>query len=111
MIPAPADVDTAPASTTGRAARVALVLLVTAGVVAVWLLGRAITEDGGDLHLSGGYVLVGGLDPVLTPGVLLALLFAVAGVLWGRRSPDGCPGRGCWPEAPAAPPAGPSPWR
>ncbi|SFF13468.1 hypothetical protein [Blastococcus tunisiensis] len=91
MSPAPADVDAAPASTTGRTARGALVLLVTAGVVAVWLLGRALTLSGGDLHLSGGYLLVGELDPVVSPGVLLALLVAVAGVLWGpalaRRLP------------------------
>jgi hypothetical protein len=83
MIAAPDDVETEPAPATGRAARIALVVLVAADVVAVWLVGRALTRDGADLHLRSGYVLVGGLDPVLTPGVLLPLVAAVAGVLWG----------------------------
>ena len=83
MIAAPDDVETEPAPARGRIARIALVLLVAAGVLAVWLVGRALTEDGADLHLRSGYVLVGGLDPVLTPGVLLPVTFAVAGVLWG----------------------------
>ena len=83
MSHAPVDVETAPTSTSGRTTRALLVLLVSAGVGVVWLLGRAITRDGGDLHLRDGYVLVGGFDPVVSPGILLALAFAAAGVLWG----------------------------
>ena len=77
------DVEERSVPTTGRLARVGLVVLVAAGIAVVWLIGRAITRDGGDLHLAGGYVLVGGLDPLLTPGLLLPVLIAVAGVLWG----------------------------
>jgi hypothetical protein len=77
------DVEDRAEPVTGRIARVGLVGLVALGAVVVWLIGRGITRDGGDLHLAGGYILVGGLDPVLTPGVLLPALVAVAGVLWG----------------------------
>ena len=84
MSPAPADVvDRPPAPTTGRTAGGPLVLFVTLGVGVVWLLGRAITRDGGDLHLRDGYVLVGGFEVVVSPGILLALVFAAAGVLLG----------------------------
>ena len=77
------DVAEAPNPTRGRVARGVLVVLVAAGVVVVWLVGRALTRDGADFHLRGGYVLVGGLDPVLTARVLLPVAVAAAGVLWG----------------------------
>jgi hypothetical protein len=67
----------------GGIVRGALVVLVAGGVLAVWLVGRALTRDGADLHLRDGYVLVGGFDPVLTARVLLPLLVAAAGVMWG----------------------------
>lgn len=85
------DVAEQPTPTRGRVARGALVALVSAGVLAVWLIGRAITRDGGDLHLRGGYVLVGGIAPLLSARVLLPVLVALAGVVWGpslaRRLP------------------------
>ena len=78
------DVQAAP--TQGRrlpGLRVGLVVLVAVGVAAVWRAGRQILERGGDLHLRGGAVLTGGIDPLLTARVLLPLAVAAAGVLWG----------------------------
>jgi hypothetical protein len=86
MSAAPVDVGTEPVSRAPRwqrTARGGLVVLVAAGVLAVWLVGRALTRDGADLHLRTGYVLVGGFDPILTARVLLPLGVAAAGVLWG----------------------------
>jgi hypothetical protein len=83
MITASDDVETEPAPARGRLARIGLVVLVAAGVLAVWLVGRALTRDGVDLHLRSGYLLVGGIDPDPSPGVLLPVAAAVAGVLWG----------------------------
>jgi hypothetical protein len=57
--------------------------LVAAGVGTVWLVGHALTERGTDLHLRGGYVLVGGFDAVATPRVLLPAATAGVGMLWG----------------------------
>ena len=45
--------------------------LVAAGVLVVWLAGRAIIRDGGDLHLRGGYVAHRRPRPVLSARVLL----------------------------------------
>src|SRR5215213_9485068 len=77
------DVEAEPVPGSGRLARGGLVVLVAVGVLVVWLVGRALTREGADLHLRGGYVLVGGLDPVVTGRVLLPVVVAVAGVLWG----------------------------
>jgi methylthioxylose transferase len=63
--------------------RVGLVALVAVAVIVVWLRGQAIIRAGGDLHLRGGAVLTGGIDPLLTARVLLPLVIATAGVLWG----------------------------
>jgi hypothetical protein len=59
------------------------VTAVAAGVLAVWLWGRQITRDGGDLHLREGYLVVGPFDVVLSARVLLPVLVAVAVVVWG----------------------------
>jgi methylthioxylose transferase len=77
------DVETERVPASGRFARGGLVVLVAVGVLIVWLVGRALTREGADLHLGGGYVLVGGLDPVVTGRVLLPVVVAAAGVLWG----------------------------
>src|SRR5829696_8297397 len=77
------DVEAEPVPGSGRLARGGLVVLVAVGVLVVWLVGRALTREGADLHLRGGYVLVGGLDPVVTGRVLLPVAVAAAGVLWG----------------------------
>ena len=63
--------------------RVGFVVLVAVAVLVVWLQGRAIIRAGGDLHLRGGSVLTGGIDPVVSARVLLPLVVATAGVLWG----------------------------
>jgi methylthioxylose transferase len=94
VITASDDVETERALARRRTARAGLVALVAAGVLAVWLWGRALTEDGADLHLRGGYVLVGGLDPVVPPGVLVPLLVAVACVVWGPSLARRLPWRG-----------------
>ncbi|SOC50385.1 hypothetical protein SAMN05660748_3133 [Blastococcus aggregatus] len=83
MTSAPPLVEPARTASRGSAARGLTVALVAAGVLAVWLTGRQITRDGGDLHLREGYLVVGPFDVVLTARVLLPLLVAVAGVLWG----------------------------
>jgi hypothetical protein len=72
---------TAPAR--GRTARGLTVVLVAVGVLVVWLTGRQLTRDGGDLHLREGYLVVGPFDVVLTPRVLLPVTVAAAVVLWG----------------------------
>ncbi|TFV89539.1 hypothetical protein [Blastococcus sp. CT_GayMR16] len=77
------DVEQERVPRSGGIARAALVVLVAAGVLVVWLVGRALTRDGADLHLRDGYILVGGFDPVLSARVLLPLAVAAAGVLWG----------------------------
>lgn len=63
--------------------RIGLVVLVAVSVAAVWRTGRRILRDGGDLHLRGGAVLTGAIDPLLSPRVLLPLAVAAAGVAWG----------------------------
>ena len=63
--------------------RVGFVALVAVAVLVVWLRGRAIIRAGGDLHLRGGAVLTGGIDPVFSARALLPLVVATAGVLWG----------------------------
>ncbi len=80
---APPRAGTAPAPVRGRTTRGLAVGLVAVGVLVVWLTGRQITRDGGDLHLRDGYVVVGPFDVVLTPRVLLPVLVAAAVVLWG----------------------------
>ena len=78
------DVQVAPArGRRMRGQRIGLVVLVAVGVAAVWQAGRRIIADGGDLHLRGGAVLTGGIDPLLSARVLLPLVVAAAGVLWG----------------------------
>lgn len=76
-----------------RSVRVVTVAAVAAGIALVWFVGRALTADGTDLHLAGGYVLVGGIEPVLTPRLLLPVLVAVAVVAWG----PGLAARTRWP--------------
>jgi hypothetical protein len=85
MTTAAPDVQAAPARAGRRvqAVRVGLVALVAVGVFLVWRAGRRIIRDGGDLHLRGGAVLTGGIDPLLSARVLLPLAVAAAGVLWG----------------------------
>ncbi len=84
MSPAPSPVDASPADPTrGRLARGLAVGLVAAGVLLVWLAGRQITREGGDLHLRDGYVVVGPFDVVLSARVLLPAALALAVVLWG----------------------------
>ncbi|MDT0276547.1 hypothetical protein [Blastococcus goldschmidtiae] len=78
--PAPPDRQ---AARRGRTARGLLAGAVAAGVAAVWLAGWLITRDGGDLHLAGGYLVVGPFDAVLSARVLLPIAVAVAVVLWG----------------------------
>ncbi len=80
--------------------------LVAAGVLAVWLTGRQITRDGGDLHLREGYLVVGPFDVVLTARVLLPVGVAVAGVLWGPALAR----RLRWPVLLAAGTAGAAAW-
>jgi hypothetical protein len=62
---------------------IGLVVLVAVGVLVVWLTGRAIIGGGGDLHLRGGAVLTGDLQPQVSARVLLPLAVAAAVVLWG----------------------------
>jgi hypothetical protein len=77
------DVQKGAVPTTGRGARVGLVVLVAAAVLAVWLVGRGIIRNGGDLHLRGGAVLTGGVDPLLSPRLVLPLGVAAVAVVWG----------------------------
>ncbi|MBN1093422.1 hypothetical protein JKP75_13140 [Blastococcus sp. TML/M2B] len=99
-----------PAGTTtparGRTARGLAVVLVAAGVLAVWLSGRRITRDGGQLSLREGYVVVGPFDVVLTPRMLLPVAVAVAVVLWGPATAR----RLRWPAVLAASTAGAAAW-
>ena len=83
MTSAPPLVEPPATGSRSRAARGLAVALVAAGVLSVWLTGRQITRDGGDLHLREGYLVVGPFDVVLTARVLLPVVVAVAGVLWG----------------------------
>jgi hypothetical protein len=100
------DVEHERVSRAGGIARGALVVLVAAGVLAVWLVGRALTRDGADLHLRSGYVLVGEFDPVLTARVLLPLVVAAAGLLWGPSLAR----RLSWPRLLAASATGAAVW-
>ncbi len=90
----------------GRTARGLTVALVAAGVLVVWLTGRQITRDGGNLNLRDGYVVVGPFDVVLTPRVLLPVAVAVAVVLWGPALAR----RLRWPALLAASAAGAAAW-
>jgi hypothetical protein len=86
MTTAAPDVQAAPVPRTARrlpALRAGLVLLVAVGVAVVWRIGQGIIRDGGDLHLQGGTVLTGAIDPLLTARVLLPVAVAGAVVLWG----------------------------
>ena len=84
MSSASADLEPQPGAVRRRpATRVLTVVLVAIGVLAVWSVGRWLTSNGTELHLRGGFVLVGGVDPVLTARVLLPVGVALAGVLWG----------------------------
>src|SRR3954470_24881816 len=85
MTTAPIDVEAPPAADRrhGGAIRVGLVVVVAVGVLVVWRTGRRIIAHGGDLHLRGGAVLTGAVDPLLSPRVVLPLAVAAAGVLWG----------------------------
>lgn len=102
--PRPEPSSTAPAR--GRAARGLAVALVAAGVLVVWLIGRQITRDGGNLHLRDGYVVVGPFDVVLSARVLLPVAVAVAVVLWGPALAR----RLRWPALLAASTAGAAGW-
>ena len=66
-----------------RAVRGLAVVAVAAAVLAVWLSGRQITRDGGDLRLRDGYVVGGPFDVVLSARILLPVALAAAVVLWG----------------------------
>ncbi|MGY1835326.1 hypothetical protein ACI79P_09465 [Blastococcus sp. SYSU DS0510] len=57
-----------------------LAVLLVAGTA---LAGRALTRDGVDLHLIGGYVIRGPWDPLVSPRVLLPAAVGLALVLWG----------------------------
>ncbi|MGY1854762.1 hypothetical protein [Modestobacter sp. SYSU DS0290] len=59
------------------------VALTAVVVVGTGVVGRRLTQDGVRLHLLGGWVLRGAVDPVLTPAVLLPVAVGLAGVLWG----------------------------
>jgi hypothetical protein len=86
MTTAAPDVQEAPVPPPGRrlpALRAGLVLLVAVGVAIVWRVGQGIIRDGGDLHLRGGAVLTGAIDPLLGARVLLPIAVAGAVVLWG----------------------------
>ena len=101
MTSAPPRLDPATTTQRGRVARGLTVAVVAAGVLAVWLAGRQITREGGDLHLRDGYLVVGPFDVVLTARVLLA----VAGRGRGRgvgagAGPHGSAGRCCSRRAP-----------
>ena len=67
----------------GAVVRVGVVVLVAVGVAVVWRMGQGVIADGGDLHLRGGAVLTGAIDPLLTARVLLPLAVAAAVVFWG----------------------------
>jgi hypothetical protein len=83
MTTAAPDVQAAPPRRDRKSVRIGLVLLVAIGIAVVWRVGQAITADGGDLHLRGGAVLTGAVDPLLTARVLLPIAVAGAVVLWG----------------------------
>lgn len=74
--------DVGPRSGGGRL-RALVVCLVIAGIAVTWLVGRELTALGGDLHLAGGYVLVGRFGVVLSARVLLSLAVASGVILQG----------------------------
>jgi methylthioxylose transferase len=82
-----APIDVAPPPVAGRrhgaVVRVGVAILVALGVAVVWRIGRGIIAGGGDLHLRGGAVLTGAVEPLVSPRVLLPLAVAAAVVLWG----------------------------
>jgi hypothetical protein len=107
MTPAAPEADARPAAERrSQAARVGLVVLVAVAVAAVWRAGRRIIADGGDLHLQGGPVLTGALDPLLSARVLLPLAVAAAAVAWGPTLAR----RLRWPWLLAATTAGAAVW-
>jgi hypothetical protein len=83
MTTAAPDVQAAPHRRGRESVRVGLVLLAAVGVAVVWRVGLGITAEGGNLHLRGGPVLTGAVDPLLTARVLLPLAVGGAVVLWG----------------------------
>ena len=82
MTAAAPDIEAVTAPPGRRAVRIGLVVLVAIGIAVVWRIGQGIIRDGGDLHLRGGAVLTGAIDPLPTARVLLPLAVAAAGVLW-----------------------------
>ena len=97
MTTAEPDVQVAPApAPAGRlpGLRIGLVALVAIGVTVVWRVGEGIIRDGGDLHLRGGPVLTGAIDPLLSARVLLPIAVATAVVLWGPALAGRLPWRG-----------------
>lgn len=62
--------------------RLRAVAAVAAFVAAVWFAGRELTHHGTDLHLEGGYLLVGPFGVVLSPRVLLPIGTAAIVVIW-----------------------------
>jgi methylthioxylose transferase len=86
--------------------RVGLVVVVALVVVAVWRTGRRIIAGGGDLHLQGGAVLTGAIDPLLSARVLLPLAVAAGVVMWGPTLAR----RLRWPRLLAATTAGAAVW-
>jgi hypothetical protein len=107
MTPAAPEADVRPAAERrSRTARVGLVVLVAVAVATVWRAGRRIIADGGDLHLQGGPVLTGALDPLLSARVLLPLAVAAAAVAWGPTLAR----RLRWPWLLAATTAGAAVW-
>src|SRR3954471_20209079 len=83
MTTAAPDVQAAPPRGISESVRIGLAALAAIAVAVVWRAGQAITADGGDLHLRGGAVLTGGVDPLLTARVLLPLAVARAVVVRG----------------------------
>lgn len=88
MTGAPAQVlSPAPPSRAARPARnrsrALLVGAVAVFVAAVWCTGRVLAQHGTDLHLEGGYLLVGRFGVVLSPRVLLPVTTAAVVVVWG----------------------------
>jgi hypothetical protein len=107
MTPAAPEADAPPAAgRRSRAVRVGIVVLVALAVAAAWRAGRRILAVGGDLHLRGGAILTGGIDPLLSARVLLPLAVAAAAVAWGPALAR----RLRWPWLLAATAAGAAVW-
>jgi hypothetical protein len=60
-----------------------LVVGVAVLVAAVWFTGRELTRHGTNLHLEGGYLIVGRFGVVLSPRVLLPVGTAAVVAIWG----------------------------